>query len=174
MSHIKGLPHFICCCCLVCAVHWIVICRCRTERGCPSLSTIAVCCAQFAGWSSAGVTQKGATPLYLLLQFAVCRSLDGHLQVSHRNGLPNFTYFCWLLCAGRWTVVCRCRTERGCPTSSTVACGGGPIYKITRSSAPLSAVSSHFISSWIECASTPTTTRVSRRQVRTIFLLLLL
>lgn len=94
--------------------------------------------------------------------------------MSHRNGLPNFTYCCCLLCAGRWTVVCRCRTERGCPTSSTVACGGGPIYKITRSSAPLSAVSSHFISSWIECASTPTTTRVSRRQVRTIFLLLLL
>ena len=92
----------------------------------------------------------------------------------HRKWVPHFISCCCLLCAGRWTVVCRCRTERGCPTSSTVACGGGPIYKITRSSAPLSAVSSHFISSWIECASTPTTTRVSRRQVRTIFLLLLL
>ena len=92
MPHRKWVPHFISCCCLLCAGRWTVVCMCHTERGYPTLSPVAVCCVQVAGRSSACVTLKGATPLYLLLLFVVCRSLDGRLQVSHRKGLPHVIY----------------------------------------------------------------------------------
>ena len=121
VSHRKGLSFFIYCCCLLCAVCWTVVCRCHTERGYPTLSPVAVCGVQVAGRSSAGVAQKGAVPLYLLLLFVVCSSLDSRLQVPHRKGLPHFICCCCLLCAGRWTVICRCRTGMGYPTLLTVA-----------------------------------------------------
>lgn len=70
----------------------MVVFRCHTGRGYPTLSTVAVCGVQVTGWTSAGVAQEGAAPLYLLLLFVVCRSLDGRLQVSHRKGLPHVIY----------------------------------------------------------------------------------